>query len=256
MRRLGTPMGSKPRRYLLARLAHYGIDTSHFCEEPLPPRAPRSFAKEILADAAARSTSIRDMFVHMGIPPQDGPYGHVRRKLDTFGIDTSHFTSGRARTGEHLYPQAEFTRAVASSRTLAAVLRKLGEPRVNGSTFAKAKRSIDAYGLSTEHFTGQGHLVGTVSPRRKGAQAILVRQAPGSRRTPTSLLRRALCDIGTPAVCAACGLGELWRGKRLVLEIDHVNGDRADNRPENLRYLCPSCHSQTRTFSNRRPFAQ
>ncbi|MFI7383003.1 HNH endonuclease [Streptomyces sp. NPDC049813] len=256
MRRLGAPMGAKPRRYLLGRLTFYGIDTSHFHEEPLPARAPRSFAKEILIDAAARSTSIRDMFVHMGIPPEDGPYGHVRRKLDAFGIDTSHFTGGRGVAGDRLYPRTEFTRAVAASRSLAGALRELGEPRVNGSTWAKAQRSIAAYGLSTGHFTGQGHLVGTTSPRRKSAQEILVRQAPGSRRTSTSLLRRALCDLGAAVVCAACGLGERWRDRRLVLEIDHVNGDRADNRPENLRYLCPSCHSQTRTFSNRRRSAQ
>ncbi|WP_420717446.1 HNH endonuclease [Streptomyces sp. WM6378] len=40
------------------------------------------------------------------------------------------------------------------------------------------------------------------------------------------------------------------------MEIDHVNGDRLDNRRENLRYLCPSCHSQTGTFSNRGGTAQ
>ncbi|MGI5528329.1 HNH endonuclease signature motif containing protein [Streptomyces syringium] len=56
-----------------------------------------------------------------------------------------------------------------------------------------------------------------------------------------------------PRVCSACGIGETWQGKRLVLEIDHINGDRLDNRADNLRYLCPSCHSQTRTFSNRSP---
>ncbi|WP_338933320.1 HNH endonuclease signature motif containing protein [Streptomyces netropsis] len=54
-------------------------------------------------------------------------------------------------------------------------------------------------------------------------------------------------------VCSACGIGGTWQGKRLVLEIDHINGDRLDNRVDNLRYLCPSCHSQTRTFSNRSP---
>ncbi|MFE7328455.1 HNH endonuclease [Streptomyces sp. NPDC057565] len=53
-----------------------------------------------------------------------------------------------------------------------------------------------------------------------------------------------------------CGIGETWQGKLLVLEIDHINGDRIDNRRENLRYLCPSCHSQTESFSNRRSRAQ
>lgn len=256
MRRVGAPMGSGPRRYLSARLCHYGIDTSHFREEPLPERPSRSYAKEVLAEAATRSTSIREMFVCMGIPPEDGPYWHVRKKLDEFGIDTSHFAPARSQAGDRLFPEEEFTRAVAASRSVAGLLRQLGVHRVSGTAFAKAKRSIDEYGLSTEHFTGQGHYAGDTSPHRKSAHEILVRLGPGARRTSTALLRRSLDEIGAPHVCATCGLGEIWQGKRLVLEIDHINGDRADNRQENLRYLCPSCHSQTRTFSRRPPGTQ
>ena len=50
--------------------------------------------------------------------------------------------------------------------------------------------------------------------------------------------------------CEECGLTE-WRGKRLSIQIDHVNGVRDDNRLENLRMLCPNCHSQTETFASR-----
>ncbi|GAA2982530.1 hypothetical protein Sfulv_21910 [Streptomyces fulvorobeus] len=70
------------------------------------------------------------------------------------------------------------------------------------------------------------------------------------------LLRRALDETGVPHACGACGLGDVWQGKRLVLEIDHINGDRLDNRRENLRYLCPSCHSQTETFAKGRDRTQ
>ncbi|MEV7953395.1 HNH endonuclease signature motif containing protein [Streptomyces sp. NPDC088141] len=73
----------------------------------------------------------------------------------------------------------------------------------------------------------------------------------GAPRTKTALLRRALDETGVPQVCGECGLGGVWQGKRLALEVDHVNGDRLDNRAENLRYLCPSCHSQTPNFSSR-----
>lgn len=48
--------------------------------------------------------------------------------------------------------------------------------------------------------------------------------------------------------CQECGLSE-WRGKRLSVQIDHINGIRNDNRLENLRMLCPNCHSQTETFA-------
>jgi hypothetical protein len=47
-----------------------------------------------------------------------------------------------------------------------------------------------------------------------------------------------------------CGLTD-WYGQHLVLELDHINGKRADNRKENLRWLCPNCHSQTDTFRGR-----
>jgi hypothetical protein len=47
--------------------------------------------------------------------------------------------------------------------------------------------------------------------------------------------------------CSQCGISE-WRGKPLSIQIDHINGVRDDNGLENLRMLCPNCHSQTETF--------
>jgi len=50
--------------------------------------------------------------------------------------------------------------------------------------------------------------------------------------------------------CSRCGISE-WRGERLVIQIDHINGVRNDWRIENLRMLCPNCHSQTETYGGR-----
>jgi len=66
------------------------------------------------------------------------------------------------------------------------------------------------------------------------------------------LLKRRLVEEGLLAPrCASCGLGETWEGAPLVLHLDHINGDRTDNRLENLRFLCPNCHSQTETYCGR-----
>ncbi|GLW00251.1 HNH endonuclease signature motif containing protein [Streptomyces lavendulae] len=250
MRRLGIPLESGPRTYLRNRLAHYGIDTSHFADDPLPVRIPQSYTRERLAEAAARSHTVAEMLAHMGVVPYSGVYGHVRKKLDRFGIDTSHFTP-RSSRGELLFSREEITRAVTGSRSMAAVIRALGHDASSGAARTRAMRSIKEYGLSTDHFTGQRHAAGRPSPTRRQAGDVLRRLKAGSGREKTAVLRRALDDLGVPPVCDACGLGNRWRGRRLVLEIDHVNGDRLDNRRENLRYLCPSCHSQTRTFGRR-----
>jgi hypothetical protein len=247
LRRLGTPLGSGSCRYLRARLKHYGISTAHFADEPLPPRPRRSYPESVLRETASRCHSIRDMLDRLAVPPYDSAYSHFRKRLDQYGIDTSHFA-----TGHHSAPLArdELAEVVAVSESVAGVVRRLARTG-NGASRHHVRRSIEAYGLSTAHFTGQGHSRGRPAPSRKPAAEILRRGEPGARRTKTALLRRALDEHGVPHRCGVCGIGDRWQGKRLVLEIDHANGDRLDNRITNLRYLCPSCHSQTRTFSRR-----
>lgn len=247
LRRLDAPLCSQTLRYVHKRLQHYGIDISHFVHEPLPVRERVVYTREALAEAAARSTGIREMFDHLGVPPGDSLYGHLRKRLADWDIDTTHFTTGRGQ-GRRLVPAEPLRTAVADSSSLAGLLQALGLSD-NGSNRQRVKRSLEAHHISTAHFTGQGHRKGVPSPRRRPAEEILRQQPTGTPRTKTEVLRRALDDLGEPRVCAKCGLGDTWQGKRLVLEIDHVNGDRWDNRRENLRYLCPSCHSQTRTHS-------
>lgn len=47
--------------------------------------------------------------------------------------------------------------------------------------------------------------------------------------------------------CSECGITE-WLGEPLTVQIDHINGVNDDYRLENLRMLCPNCHSQTDTY--------
>jgi hypothetical protein len=51
--------------------------------------------------------------------------------------------------------------------------------------------------------------------------------------------------------CEICGINE-WQGKKISLHLDHINGNNSDHRLENLRILCPNCHSQTPTYSQKK----
>ena len=48
--------------------------------------------------------------------------------------------------------------------------------------------------------------------------------------------------------CSSCGIGEEWNGSKLILELDHIDGKAYNNTIENLRILCPNCHSQTDNY--------
>lgn len=58
------------------------------------------------------------------------------------------------------------------------------------------------------------------------------------------ILRRNLIE----EKCQSCGLGKEWNYSSLTLQLDHINGKNKDHRIENLRFLCPNCHSQTHTY--------
>lgn len=47
--------------------------------------------------------------------------------------------------------------------------------------------------------------------------------------------------------CEECDI-ENWNGKKLNIELDHIDGDRTNHLLKNLKMLCPNCHSQTETF--------
>lgn len=154
-------------------------------------------------------------------------------------VYTSKYT-GMKHTIDSLQP------VVQNSFSVAEVLRKLGMI-ANGGTHSYVSRRIKQLGIDTSHFSGIAWRKGKIANNRLGWQQILVVKPIGYKEK-TSKLRRALIESGRPHCCEECGQGDEWNSKPLVLQIDHKNTKTNDNRPSNVRFLCPNCHTQTETY--------
>lgn len=83
---------------------------------------------------------------------------------------------------------------------------------------------------------------------RNPLRSLLVKNCQYSR----SNFRRRIRESGILGeVCSSCGVCSTWNNKKLTLHVDHINGINNDNRIENLRLLCPNCHSQTKTYAGK-----
>lgn len=143
------------------------------------------------------------------------------------------------------YTKEKMEEAVAASISGAGVLRYLGLKQAGG-TQAHILRVIRKYEIDTSHWKRQAHNRGKQSPTRKTADQILIVLPEGSNRPKVAQLRRAMQESGVKYICR-CGIGNEWNGQPITLEVDHIDGDWLNNRLENLRFLCPNCHSQEAT---------
>ena len=74
--------------------------------------------------------------------------------------------------------------------------------------------------------------------------------AANTHRNRGNLKQRLIREGIKADCCEVCGVSE-WLGQPLRMALHHVNGDRLDNRIENLQLLCANCHSQTDTYGGR-----
>lgn len=139
------------------------------------------------------------------------------------------------------WTEEQLRSAVKNSPSIRQVLQKL-KLREAGGNYVQINNAIKDYGLNIKHFTGMGWNKGMkgIGKPLIPLNRILIKN---SRFQSYKLKRRLFKDNLKSPRCEECGWAKSSDDGRIPVEIDHVNGDRMDNRIENLRILCPNCHS-------------
>lgn len=139
--------------------------------------------------------------------------------------------------------------AARSSSSVRQVIKKLGLIPAGGN-YTQVQVALETRLIDVTHFKGRGWSKDKkidFSPRIP-LDAILVK---GSSFQSYKLKRR-LFRVGLKKEkCELCGWAEKSCDGRIPVELDHINGDHYDNRIENLRILCPNCHSLQLTHRGR-----
>lgn len=123
------------------------------------------------------------------------------------------------------------------------LLKKLNRG-LGGSSHTHLSRQLKKHNIDTSHFTRKKNKINASEKRKLSADFYLVEDRYDGRRTKAHHLRRSLLEIDVPYKCNKCGLEDEWQGLKLVLEVDHIDNVNTNNKLENLRFLCPNCHSQ------------
>ncbi|WP_411119120.1 HNH endonuclease signature motif containing protein [Streptomyces sp. 058-1L] len=201
------------------------------------------YMRELLEEAASSSRTLSEALAKLGVDPKSPTRRFLFDRMRKLGVDTRHFESEGVR-----WTKEVLQAAVASSTTMCEVLRRLGLEVVGGQ-HTHISRRVKALGIDTSHFSAP---VRKGEVRRRRPEELLVDRSQNlARRIPGERLKRAMVALGATERCALCGTGRTWRDRPLPLEVDHIDGNWRNNQPQNLRFLCPNCHSTTDAYRGR-----
>jgi hypothetical protein len=147
------------------------------------------------------------------------------------------------------WTERQLREAAEKARSVRQILKELGLKQAGGN-YAQIKKYLEIYKIDLSNIKGRGWKKGLrgLDTPRISLDKILVKNSDFQSHK----LKKRLFSIGLKSIkCEECGWAKKSDDGRIPLELDHINGDRRDNRLDNLRVLCPNCHSLKPTHRGR-----
>jgi hypothetical protein len=143
----------------------------------------------------------------------------------------------------------QFIERVKTCRSMAELLRTFSLQN-KGNNFKTAKRRIEELSIDSSHFLSA--MESSIVTRTMSKEKFMNILESGKRITNTNVKKFILKFDLIKNECKSCGLSSEWNGKKLVLQLEHMDGNSINNKLNNLCFLCPNCHSQTDTFAGKK----
>lgn len=190
-----------------------------------------------------------------------------KRLIKLIGLDEfNKFRNYTQKSKYRLIPLDKISKIVKSSITWTEVYQKMGYVRGSGTLQRYFREYLKKNNIDFKHLTipkgvyWSSTEIGrkTISEKNKDRENKIFKKIPteeyfveNSKRSNTTTKLRIFKENLIEYKCAICNMPPIWCGKPITLILDHINGNRYDNRLENLRFHCPNCGSQLETHAGR-----
>ena len=122
------------------------------------------------------------------------------------------------------------------SISIAGMIKKLKYKSPAGGTYSVVKKYLKLYNINTDHWKGMAW--------SKDEQIKDWSEYSGHQNCKKHLIKKR------GQLCENCNLSS-WLKNPINLEVHHIDGNRTNNNYDNLKLLCPNCHSFTDSWRKR-----